>query len=171
MVQPNLLVTVLAGAIIPTIVGMIWYNPKVMGNVWMKEAGLTPEDAKGVSMAKAVSLSMLASIIMAFMMNPMVIHQFAINSIFAGAADMQALKDPNSEQSKYVADFMSRYGQYFRTFKHGALHGTLMALLFITPAIAHSVIWERKSFKYLAISAGYWIITLALVGGVICQFT
>ncbi|MBL7753083.1 MAG: DUF1761 family protein, partial [Chitinophagaceae bacterium] len=37
---------VLGTAIIPLIVGFIWYNPKVMGTVWMKAAGVSPEDAK-----------------------------------------------------------------------------------------------------------------------------
>ncbi|HRN41812.1 MAG TPA: DUF1761 family protein [Vicingus sp.] len=30
--------------------------------------------------------------------------------------------------------------------------------------------FERKGFKYIAINSGYWIITLGLMGGVICQF-
>ncbi len=171
MQQINFLVTALAGIIIPTVVGMIWYNPKVMGTAWMKEAGLTPEDAKGVNMAKAMVFSIIASFFIALFMNIVVIHQFAINSIFASPADMEAYKDTGSELHKYIDDFYSKYGRNFRTFKHGAFHGFLTALLFVTPVMAHGAIWERKSFKYLAINAGYWIITLTLVGGVICAYS
>ena len=34
---------VLGAALIPTIVGFIWYNPKVMGEAWMKAAEMTEE--------------------------------------------------------------------------------------------------------------------------------
>lgn len=171
MQQMNWLVTLLTGIIVPTVIGMIWYNPKVMGTAWAKGAGLTPEDAKGVNMVKAIVLNTIASIFIAIFMNIITIHQFGFNSIFMGAEDMKALADPNSELSKYTADFMARYGHNFRTFKHGALHGTLTALLFVGPVLAYSCIWERKSFKYWAINVGYWVITLALMGGIICQWT
>lgn len=39
-------VAIAVGAIIPMIMGMIWYHPKVLGTVWMKELGFTEEDAK-----------------------------------------------------------------------------------------------------------------------------
>lgn len=32
---------VLGTAFIPMVTGFIWYHPKVMGTVWMKEANLT----------------------------------------------------------------------------------------------------------------------------------
>jgi hypothetical protein len=30
--------------------------------------------------------------------------------------------------------------------------------------------FEKKSVKYVAINAGYWIVTLAIMGGIICQW-
>ena len=36
----NFLALLLA-ALSTLVVGFIWYNPKVFGNIWMKEAGLT----------------------------------------------------------------------------------------------------------------------------------
>jgi hypothetical protein len=142
-----------------------------MGTAWMKEAGLSMDDAKGVNMGKAIALNTLASLFIALMLNTMVIHQWGINSIFAGADDMAALKDPNSALSVYVADFMSKYGHNFRTFKHGALHGVITAVLFVGPVLAYSCIWERKSFKYWMINVGFWILNLGIMGGIICQWT
>ncbi len=169
--QINWLVTILTGIIVPNVLGMLWYNPKVMGSAWMKEAGLTMEDAKGVNMGKAIALNTLASIFIAVALNIFTIHQFAINSIFAGAEDMAALKDPNSSLSAYVADFMTKYGHNFRTFKHGLLHGVLTALFFVGPVLAYSCIWERKSFKYWSINVGFWMLNLGIMGGIICQWT
>lgn len=169
--QINWIVTLLTGILVPTIIGMIWYNPKVMGTAWMKAAGLTPDDSKGFNMGKAILLNTIASISIAVGMNIFTIHQFGLNSLLAGPEDMKALSDPNSEISLYVKDFMSRFGHNFRTFKHGVLHGVLLSILFVGPVLAYSCIWERKSFKYWAINLGYWIITLGIMGGIICQWT
>jgi hypothetical protein len=38
------------------------------------------------------------------------------------------------------------------------------------PILATNALFERKGFKYIAINAAYWIITLAVMGGIICQF-
>lgn len=65
---------------------------------------------------------------------------------------------------------MDKYGNNFRTFKHGAFHGTIGGFFFATPVLCINALFERKSFIYIAINAGYWIITLALMGGVICAF-
>jgi hypothetical protein len=97
----------------------------------------------------------------------MVIHQSAIDSILVDEPGFQVA---GSELDVYYQDFMSKYGQNFRTFKHGVFHGVLYALLFATPIIGILALFERKSFKYVAIHAGYWIITLGLMGGLICQF-
>ena len=46
------------------------------------------------------------------------------------------------------------------------LSGSFLAM----PVIAIIAMFERKSVKYVAINAGYWIVTLAIMGGLICQF-
>jgi hypothetical protein len=32
-------------------------------------------------------------------------------------------------------------------------------------------LFERKGFRYIAINGGYWIISMALMGGIICAFS
>ena len=75
-----------------------------------------------------------------------------------------------SEVMNRLDTLMLEFGDRFRTFKHGALHGTLIGLLFVTPILGTIALFEQKSFKYVAINGGYWVITLALMGGVLCQF-
>lgn len=41
---------ILVAAFIPTVIGFIWYNPKVLGNAWMQAAGMTEEKMKGANM-------------------------------------------------------------------------------------------------------------------------
>jgi Protein of unknown function (DUF1761) len=65
---------------------------------------------------------------------------------------------------------MAAYGNEFRSFKHGALHGTIAGFMVALPIIGTGAMFEKKGFKYIAINAGYWIVTMALMGGVICAF-
>lgn len=37
---------VVVAALVPMIVGMVWYHPKVLGGVWMKATGLTEADTR-----------------------------------------------------------------------------------------------------------------------------
>jgi hypothetical protein len=66
--------------------------------------------------------------------------------------------------------FMADYGSAYRTFKHGALHGFMSGLFFAFPVIGINSLFERKSWKYIFIHAGFWIVTLTLMGGIICGF-
>lgn len=162
----NFLVILIA-AVIPMIVGFIWYNPKVLGTAWMNASGMTEEKAKGANMLVIFGFAFLFSFMMAMAEQFMVIHQYHVYSIFANDP---GFRDPNSEIGMFISDFMTKYGNNFRTFKHGAFHGVLAGVMFALPVLGTNALFERKGFKYIAINAGYWIITLALMGGVICQF-
>jgi hypothetical protein len=149
------------------IIGFIWYNPKTVGNAWMKAAGLDEEKLKGANMLVIFGLSYFFSLLIATVVQFMVIHQLSVFSILANQSGIQ---DPTSEIGKFYADFMLKYGNEFRTFKHGAFHGTICGIFFATPVLGINALFERRSAKYILIHSGYWIITLALMGGVICQF-
>lgn len=157
----------LLAALVPMIIGFIWYNPKTVGNAWMKAAGLDEEKMKGANMLVIFGLSYFFSLLIATVVQFMVIHQLSVFSILANQPGIQ---DPTSEIGKFYADFMTKYGNEFRTFKHGAFHGTICGIFFATPVLGISALFERRSAKYILIHSGYWIITLALMGGVICQF-
>jgi len=42
---------ILVAAIVPMVLGFIWYNPILFGNVWMRESGITEEKMKSGNMA------------------------------------------------------------------------------------------------------------------------
>ena len=46
---PNLIFVVVA-ALVPLVMGFIYYHPKVFGNAWMKACGLTKEKLEGANM-------------------------------------------------------------------------------------------------------------------------
>lgn len=159
---------ILVAALVPMILGFIWYNPKVLGTVWMNAAGITEDKMKGANMALIFGLSFFLSFLLAMSVQFMVIHQYSMYSILANEP---GITDPTSEVSLMIQDFMAKYGTNFRTFKHGALHGTLAGFMIALPILGTNAMFERKGFKYIAVNCGYWIICLALMGGIICAFS
>lgn len=133
----------------------------------MAASGMTPEKAKGANMGLIFGLAYLLSVMMAMALIPLTIHQSHLFSIFANDP---GVKDPASETGALLKSLLDKYGNDFRTFKHGAFHGTLAALFISLPILGTNALFERKSFKYVAINVGYWILTMALMGGVVCAF-
>jgi hypothetical protein len=166
MVKMNILI-VLATAVIPMILGFIWYNPKVFGNAWMKASDMTEEKIKSSNMALILIVTFVFGFLLAFILQTIVIHQFSLLGILANEP---GIMDPTSENGKWLVDFMAKHGNNFRTFKHGALHGTMAGLLIALPIVGINALFERRGFKYIAINTGYWTICLALMGGTLCAF-
>jgi hypothetical protein len=164
--MPNLLI-IAAAALIPMVMGFIWYNPKVLGPAWITASGLTEEKLKGANMPLVFGLSYLFSFMLGMAVSQMVIHQGHVMSILLNEP---GFNEAGSEVNTYYHDFMAKYGHNFRTFKHGVFHGILSSLFIVLPIIATNAMFERKGFKYIAINVGYWTISIALMGGVICQF-
>jgi hypothetical protein len=158
---------VFVSGFVPLIVGFIWYNPKVFGNVWMQASGMTPEVGKRANMPLIFALTYLFSVMLSLVMMMLTIHQMHIGSIFANDP---SFRDPNSEIGIFIREFMMKHGSNFRTFKHGAFHGVIAALLFALPVLGINALFEQRGFKYIAVNTGYWLISLGLMGGIVCAF-
>lgn len=159
--NPNFLIF-FATALIPLAVGFAWYNPSVFGKAWMSASGLSDEDLKGGNMLVIFGLTYLFGFIISAMLYGMVVHQAAIQSIMFGEAPEVA--------EQVVKEFMEKYGDNHRSFGHGALHGGLVGFLFAMPILAINSMFERRSFKYIAIHTGYWVVSFILMGGILCAF-
>ncbi len=154
----NFLALLLA-ALSSLVIGFVWYNPKVFGNIWMKEAGMTEEKMKGSNMIAIFGMSILYAFFISFILQMLVIHQYGALGMVGG--------DPSIAKPSYEA-FIADYGLAFRTFKHGALHGFMTGLFFVLPIIGVNSLYERRSFKYVLVCGGYWVITCMFMGGIIC---
>ncbi len=62
-------------ALIPLIVGAVYYHPKVAGTAWMRANHFTEEDLKGANMGLTFGLSFVMSILLALLLQTIVIHQ------------------------------------------------------------------------------------------------
>jgi len=139
-------IAMVVAAILPLVTGFIWYNPKVFGTAWMKESGMTEEKAKSMNPGKTYGLAVVMAFLIAFAIWP---------SVMMGGA-------PGMEHGP---------GGDFMTFKHGALHGALLGITLAMPVLATNALFEQKSFQYVIINAGYWIVTMSLMGGLINAWT
>ena len=151
----------IAAACSTLVVGFIWYHPKVFGNAWMKESGTTEEKMKATNMVLIFGLSVLYAFFIAFILQMLTVHQWGALGMVGG--------DANIAKPSY-AEFMSDYGSAFRTFKHGALHGFMTGLFLAIPMVGTNALYERRSFKYVLINGGFWVVCFMIMGGIICAW-
>ncbi len=164
---PTNWLALIVSALIPMVLGFIWYNPKVFGTAWMQASGMTEEKAKGANMPVVFGLSFVLSILLAFAMNIFARHEpFVENSVM----NQPGFGDPNSEVGQWLTMYFTNWSGGFRTFSHGLAHGIIAAIIVVLPVFGTNALFERKSFKYVAINVGYWIVTLGLMGGIICAW-
>ena len=52
---------VLAATVAAVVIGSIWYTPKVFGNYWMKQSGITPND--GAPFVRPIVVTLIVSFI------------------------------------------------------------------------------------------------------------
>lgn len=153
----------LASALVTLLVGFIWYHPKVFGAVWMRENNFTQEELKKGNMLKIFGLTYIFSLMITMIEMGLTIHQSGALGMVGGPPLIDSAKPSFNA-------FMADYGMAYRTFKHGALHGFMSGLFFAFPIVGINGLFERKSWKYIFIHAGFWIVTLTLMGGIICQY-
>lgn len=136
--------SIAAAALSTFVVGSIWYNPKTFGAAWMETIGMTEEKARKGNMALIFGLSFVVAFLLGFYL------YLTVN--FGGGPGME-------------------HGTpEFQTFKHGAFHGAFTGLLVALPVIVTISLFEQRSFKYMFIHAGYWIVSMTLMGGIVCMW-
>lgn len=151
---------ILVAALTTLVIGFVWYGP-LFGKAWMKETGLTEEDLKKDSMVKIFGLTFVFSVMFAFLMQFLCIHQFGPLGMIGGPDFIDSAKP------SYAA-FIADYGTAFRTYQHGALHGFMSGLFLAFPLIAINGLFERKTWKYIFIHSGYWIVVMTIMGAIVC---
>lgn len=166
--QLNFFLTMAISALVPLIVGFVWYNPKFFGNAWMRAGKFDEARLKeSFNMPLVFGLTIFLGFLISFVLAGLVIHQMGF-----WAMTQNFMEDPSTKQATndFVMQTLQKYGGEFRSFKHGALHGTIAGIGLALPIIGVNAMFERHSFKYVMINAGFWILCMMLMGGIICQF-
>ena len=55
----------------------------------------------------------------------------------------------------------------FHTFQHGAFHGAFLAIAIVLPTLGTNALYEQKSWSYILINVGYWLVTFVIMGGIL----
>lgn len=154
--MPFNLYSVLVASLVTLLLGFAWYHPKVFGTIWIKETGITEEKAKQSNMAKIFGLTIFYSLLLAFWMPQLVIHQMGAFALAEGNMNDAAL-----------VEFFKTHGSRFIDFKHGALHGLMSGIFLALPITAINGLFEQKTWKYILVNAGYWMVVMMVMGAII----
>src|ERR1041384_6757364 len=100
------ILALVGAALIPMVMGFIWYHPKVFGTAWMKATGITPEDGKKMNMALVFGLTFVFSFFLAFAMCSLSIHQFHLYSLFY----KEPIGDPSTPAGALFKQVWDAYG-------------------------------------------------------------
>ncbi|WP_116124183.1 DUF1761 domain-containing protein [Lewinella sp. IMCC34183] len=158
-----------ATALIPLLVGSVYYNERVVGGMWMRATGLNPERLRGGNMAVIFGMTYLFSLVITVVLQFFVIHQMAIAGLLLNQEGFAEAGSPLMNQLAEL-DASSGLLTNHRSFGHGVFQGLEIALAFVGPIFAINALFERRRWNYVLIHVGYWAITLALMGGVLCAF-
>ena len=114
-------------------------------------------------MAVILGISYLLGLILSWFMTSVVIHQ-------GGAFSMMVpeVLESGSDVQNQFNDLMRQYGDRYRNFQHGAIHGVMAALMIFLPLFAMNAMFEKRGWKYIWIHTGYAALVLALIGGILC---
>ena len=151
-------------ALVPLFVGMVWYNPKVLGNAWMEACGFTEDQLRANSkpMWQTFLFLYIFSLLATMVFMQLCIHQIGAYGMIGGGMAENTL--PSFQA------FMTDYGTAFRTFKHGALHGGMAGFFMSLFMVGTGAMFEMRSWKYIFIHVGYLTICGIIMGGLLCQF-
>lgn len=149
-------IAILVAALVPMVLGFIWYGPMLFQKAWMKESGVTEEKMKSGNMGVIFGISLIMAIILAFFTQFLVVHEMGVMGMTEGQIDGETTQA-----------FINEWAGKYRGFGHGALHGTFAGLMFVLPVMATNGLFERKSWKLIFINTGYWTVALAIMGSII----
>jgi hypothetical protein len=154
-------------ALVPLIIGMIYYSPALFQKAWISASGVAEERIKSGNMILFFGLVYLLSFILSIMVQYNSVHSMSVAGMLFGP---EFGVEPTSELGTQIQAIITGYGDKYNTFKHGAFHGLISSLFLCLPFIGVIAIFERRSFKYVLIHWGFWAISLILMGGLFCQF-
>ncbi len=156
-------------ALVPMVLGFVWYHDKMFLKPWMEATGMTKEKMNSGNMLLVFGGSFLCSLVLAFVMNIIAYHDsFVMGSLYYETNG--GVPDPASAAGQWAKTYMDNYAHSNHTFKHGAFHGAMIAgLLIATPILVTEAIYEQKGWKYILIKSGYWVISLSIMGGIIAS--
>ena len=125
---------VLVAAASSIVLGFLWYGP-LFGKVWMAQMGITKESMSSVKQGEMMKSYVLMTI-GSLLMAYVLSHSLTFASTY-------------TQTTGYLAGVMVAFWTW---------------LGFVAPVTLSSVLWEKKSWKLWCINAGYYLVSLKIMG-------
>ena len=154
----------LLSALIPVVLGFIWYHPNVFGNRVANNAAQPVSQIGLMGNFKRIIWIYLFSMLLSYVILLLSVHQFGPHLLFFGESQMS---DPNYGAHAFLANFMEQYGDRHRSFGHGVIHGAELGLFMGIALIGSTALMEGRTIKSMWLHIFFWLICMALMGGVL----
>ena len=147
MQEPDMnFAAILVAALIPMIMGFIYYHPALFGKAWMNANGFTKESLGGGPKPVFYVLALVVSFLLSMFFWGWVTG--------AGGIEQSQVVDPVD-------------GHSYVTFKHGLAHGLIFGISVALPIFATMAIFEKRKFSWGLVNWGYWTITAMIMCGIL----
>lgn len=131
---------VVVAALMPMVIGFLYYHPKTLGAAWMRANGFTLESV-GAGPRPVLYLICLG---LSFMLS-----MWLMGNVTGPGQDVA----PD--------------GHSYATFGHGAVHGLVISLFVLLPVLGTMSVFEKRGWSWVFINLGYWIITFVMMCGIL----
>jgi len=131
---PINLLTVIGAAAAAIVLGFLWYGP-VFGKKWMQESGLT-EDKMNAAKAKGMGKTYAIMVVSTIIMSYVLAHSLLFANTYLNTSGVSA----------------------------GLQAGFWNWLGYVAPVSLGAVLWDGKSWIYWFITAGYYLVSLLVMG-------
>ncbi len=129
---------VLAAAVSAIVLGFLWYGP-IFGKAWMKEMGMTKESIKHSMKGRSAAMVYGLQAVGALLMAYVLLHGLIFGNAYLNMSGILS-----------------------------GIQGAFWFWLgFVAPVTLSAVLWEGKSWKYWGITAGYYLVTLLVMGAIL----
>ncbi len=131
---------VFVAAVAGFMIGFVWYLPQVFGTKWMKVLGTPMTGMKPEGMGGKMAISFLSALVSAIVLS------FIITIAIAWKVS-----------SGVTPDLLMT----------GMITGFWVWLGFLATSLVDPVLWQNKPWSLWGINAGYWLVRLVVMGGII----
>ena len=129
------------------IIGAIFYGP-LFGKQWVASLGYSQDNLpEPIKMPIVYVISFLLSFVLSYHI------AFIIEHVHKG-----------------VNDAGERIFTTTHTFGHGAFHGLQLALIIVVPVLVSNLLFQRNKASNIFLNVVYWLIALAIMGGIVDAF-
>ena len=152
---------------VPLILGFVWYDPRFFGKAWAAASTNAGEvEIESARMPLIFISAYILAFMVAYLLPEMMLHQSGLHQLLG--TEPVFITDPTLRAAYDVAAIANSHSLH--SFGHGALYGTVLGLFLAVPIVGIPSLFDGRDWKYIGIKASYWVVSLALMGGLMCQF-